>query len=826
MSRGVRADIRFACRRLWKHKVTSAAAILSLALAIGACISAFQLIDALLLRPLPIAEPERLYSLSSRSLEADGKPVTYDGWRYPLFREMRAAVASQATLIAISFGEQVDLTFHSDEEMEKAHVQYVSGNMFGVFGIRAAAGHLLTENDDLQPGAHLVAVLSHDYWSRRFGKDPNVIGRTFRMANTLTGVRLYKIVGVAAPRFTGTEPGKMIDIFMPSMMHWGIAYPDWSLFRTFVHLRPGISAGPVRDRLAAVLRGFNEERAKRQPKQRMSPLEQTLLMEPAAAGVSGMQKDYRVSLAALSVLVALVLLIACANVANLLTAQTAARAREMALRVSIGAGRLRLVQLVLVESVLLGLSAAALAWWFARWASPFVVGRINPPDNPARVSLPADWRVLAFGLALSLGVSILFGLAPALRASAVKPAAALKGGDDPHSRGRWFYLSSMRVLIAIQAAFCCMVVLVAGLFVATFDRLSHQSTGFSADRLLTLNVVTQRNEPSPAWDQVAEHLRRVPGVQNVAYADWPLLDGYSFKVNGVSIDGAPPAGNGTWFMNVSPGWIDAMKIPLLDGRDFRATDLSPGAAIVNQTFARQYFGYQNPLGRWFEGTSGYMRGQRFQIVGLVRDARYRYLRQEILPVAYTPFNRLGNGGKTFGGTFVVRTAARNPLALGSTLRQEIKQARPGFRVSSMHTQEEVIESQTIRERLLAMLARFFAGVALLLAGIGLYGVLDYSVFRRRREIGIRMALGAQAADVARGVTLNVFSMVLLGAIAGMALGMTSVRYIETLLFEVKAIELGVVAMPMLAVFCAAILAALPAVIHAIAIDPAALLRTE
>ncbi len=817
----LRADIVFGWRRLQKSKVTSAAAVLSLALAIGACISAFRLIDALLLRPLPVAGPERLYALSRQGFEMYGKPVVYDGWEYPLFRQMRDAVTKQATLIAISFAERVDLTLHSDQDMEKAHVQYVSGNLFGTFGIRAAAGRLLTGNDDLQPGAHPVAVLSHDYWSRRFGQDPKVVGRTFRMANTLTGVRVYQIVGVAGEGFTGTEPGRVIDIFMPSMMHWGIAYPEWSLFRTLVHLEPGVSAEPVRDRLAATLRAHNEEKANRQPKQRADLLKQVLLMESAAAGVSEMQKVYGVSLAAVAVLVALVLLIACANVANLMTAQAAARAREMALRVSIGAGRWRLVQLVLVESALLGLFAAVVAWGFARWSAPFVVSRINPPDNPARLALPIDWRVLVFGVALTFGVTLLFGLAPALRASAVQPATALKGGQDPHSRARW-----MRTSIAVQAAFCFLVLFISSLFVATFDRLSGQSTGFSAERLLNVNTVTQQNESSPAWDQVAEHLRRIPGVEMVAYADWPLLDGYSFKLNGVSINGAPPTGDAAWFMNVSPGWIDTMRIPLIDGRDFRASDLSPGAAIVNEAFARQYFAHENPIGKWFEGTSGYMRGQRFQIVGLVRNARYRYLRQDILPVAYTPFNRMDNMGKAMGGTFVVRTSASNPLALGSVLRQEVTRARPGFRVSSMRTQKEVIESQTIREGLMAMLARFFGMVALLLAGVGLYGVLDYSVWQRRREIGIRMALGARAGDLTRRITSSVFMMVVVGALAGLAIGMGSVRYIATLLYGVKATEPGILAIPSLAILGAAVLAALPAVIHAVQIDPSTLLREE
>jgi len=545
--------------------VTSAAAILSLALAIGACTSAFRLIDAMLLRPLPVAEPERLYALERQGIGFDGKAQIFDGWAYPAFRLMRAAVKDQAELIAISYAERMDVTYKSDQEMEKAYLQYVSGWMFGSFGLRPALGRLFTENDDLKPGAHPYAVLSYDYWTRRFGQDSKVVGRTFRM-----GDRLYEIAGVGPERFTGTETGTVTDIFVPTMMHAGAVRDDWTWHRTLARLKPGVAVEPVRARLHVTSRAFEEERAKgftgmtRQSIDRF--LAQTLLLEPAAAGASGLQRDYRRSLMALGVLVALVLLIACANVANLMTAQAAARAREMALRVSIGAGRWRLVQLVLVESAMLALFAAVAGGLFAWWAAPFVVSRINPPDNPARLFLPADWRVLGFGLALTVGVTFLFGLAPALRASAVKPASALKGGSDPHSRRRL-----MHALIAAQVAFCFLVLFVAGLFAATFDRLSRRPTGFSSERLLTLNTVAQRAEAPVFWDQVAEHLRTVPGVETVALAGWPLLGGGAW--NGfVSVNGAPPGPVLAYFLSVSPGWVDAMKIPLIDGRDFRAGD--------------------------------------------------------------------------------------------------------------------------------------------------------------------------------------------------------------------------------------------------------------
>jgi len=820
----LRADAVFGWRQLKKNKVTSAAAILSLALAIGASTSAFRLIDALLLRPLPVADPARLYAISRQEIRLawDGKTHTYDGWAYPAFRLMRAAVEDQAELIAVSGVNRTDLTYASDQEMEKAHVQYVSGWMFASFGLQPVLGRLLTENDDHEPGAHPYAVLSEDYWERRFARSTKVIGRTFRM-----GGRLYQFVGVCAGPFTGTETGFVTDIFVPTMMNPSVGRSDSTWHETLARLKPGVAAEPVRERLNAVSRAFEAERAKGftgMSKQSIADwLDQKVLLEPAGAGLSAVQKYYRQPLAALAGLVALVLLITCANVANLMTAQAAARAREMALRVSIGAGRGRLVQLVLIESAWLGLLAAAAGALFAWWSAPFVVGLLDPSGDPVRLSLPADWRVLGFGLALTLGVTLLFGLAPALRASAVKPAATLKGGEDPHSRRRL-----MHVLIAAQVAFCFLVLYVTGLFVATFDRLSHEPTGFSAERLLTLETVTASPRTAVYWDQVREHLRAVPGVETVALSSRPLLSGYSSN-DAVAVDGGAPSEDMAYFLNVSPGWIDAMKIPLIGGRDFRAGDLYPGVAIVSEAFAKRYFQGRNPVGRSFERAGDGGDRMRLQIVGLVRDARYFDMRGPIVPVAYIPFRQLDDKGalRPIGrGTFIVRTAGASPWALAAVLRREVNRARPEFRVSNIETQAEINQGHTVRERLLAMLALFFAGVALLLAGVGLYGVLDYSVLQQRREIGIRLAIGAQPRRIARLVTVEVFSMVLAGALGGLALGMASAHYIASLFYQVKPTDLEVLALPSLAILAAASLAALPAVIHAVRIDPVTALRAE
>jgi predicted permease len=813
------ADAGFGWRQLKKNKITSAAAVLSLALAIGACTAAFRLIDALLLRPLPVTGAERLYLVARQGLSMDGTPGTFDGTEYPLYQQMRATVRDQAELIALSYNARVDVTYGTDEEMEKAHLQYVSGQLFGAFGLRPAAGRLLTESDDDKPEGHPYAVLSYDYWASRFGKDPNLVGRTFRMGDTR-----YEIVGVIEEPFTGTEPGSVTDIFVPTMMNEGVKHADWSWIRVMAHLRPGVTGESLQAKLQADFRVFEEEQAKNVagvPKAKLANfLNQKIVLQAATAGVSEMQKDNRPGLIALGVLVGLVLLIACANVANLMTAQAAARAREMALRISLGAGRARLVQSVLVESAWIAVLAAGIGGLFAWWSAPFVVGRLNPPDNPARIALPADWRLMGFALALTLAVTFLFGLIPALRASAIKPASALKGGEDPHSRRRL-----MNALIAAQVAFCFLVLFVAGLFVTTFERLSHQPNGFSAERVITFDTVARKPQSPVFWNQVIEHLKAQPGVEAAALSGWPLLDGNGW--NGfVAVNGRTPSQALAYFLGVSRGWIDTMKIRLIDGREFLESDVYPGTAIVNEAFARAYFDGEDPVGRSFERTFDHT---HFQIVGLVGDARYRNMREPLTPTAYVPFQAVGASGglePTSKETYIVRTAGANPLALARTLRQEISRARPEFRVSRVRTQQEINDAHTVRERLLAMLATFFSAVALLLAGIGLYGVLHYSVRQRRREIGIRMAVGAQGSNIASLVTVEVLAMVITGAVAGVVLGIVSVSFIESLFYQVKATDASMLAFPALAILGAALVAAVVPVIRAVRIDPAMMLRVE
>lgn len=812
------ADVRFGWRQLRRNRITSIAAVLSLALAMGACVGAFRLIDALLWRPLPVANADRLYSLSRSGIGFNGTFQTFDGWAYPDFKLMRTAVQDKAQLIAVSGADRYDITYGSDEEMEKPYIQYVSGSMFSAFGLKPALGRLLDERDDGASRSAPYAVLSYDYWSNRFGKDPSVVGRTFRM-----GFDTFQIVGVAEKPFTGTGPGVVTAIFVPVCMNRWYAEPSSTWHNTFLIAKPDVALEPLRQQLEAVSRAFETDRLKGAHDTPRALIErflnQRLNLERASTGVSGMQSDYRKSLNMIGVLVVMVLLIACANVANLMTAQGAARAQELSLRVSIGAGRHRLVQLILVQSAMLAVAAAGLGAIFAGWAAPFVVSRINPPDDPARLILPADWRVFCFGLALIIGVIVLFGMVPALRASAVRPAMALKAGGRPHVGQR-----TMFGMIAMQVAFCFLVLFVSSLFVVSFERLASRPLGFSSERLLLLDTVAQNPQAPVVWDQMAERLANTSGVEKVGLSGWSLLAGGAWN-SYVSRNGA--AGSILAYgLTVSPGWRDIMKIPLIAGRDLRASDTSPGHAIVNQTFVKTFFNGENPVGKSYG-----MWRHNYLIVGVVADAPYRDLRESILPVAYVPFHEAADtpeGALQPEGraTFVIRTIGEDPLALAATLRREIANAHVGLRVSNISTQDEVVRDNTIRERLLAMLALFFAGVALLLAAIGLYGVLNYSVLQRRREIGIRMAVGSPRRAIASLVSREIFAVIVVGACAGLVAGLESARYIESLFYEVKSTDPRMLALPVCAIFFTALVATLPAVLRALHTDPTEILRAE
>jgi predicted permease len=818
----LRADAVYGWRRLARSKVTTAAAILSLGLAIGACTAAFRLVDAVMLAPLPVKAPQELYSIARKGVDPEGKPQLSELWEYPLFLKMREGLKGDAELVASTGGGSKDVTYSTADAMEKARWGYVSGWMFDSFALKPAAGRLLNARDDSGPSARPVVVLSERYWARRFGRDPGVIGTTVKLDD-----KPYEIVGVVAAPFTGMSPGVMTDVFAPMSTSGFATNPTVNWFRMFVRVPEGRSPERVRAELDPIVYATRDDEIKNNSQgmteqQKRDLMNQTLVMAPAATGVSHFRNENRDALLALSALVSLVLLIACANVANLVMAQAASRERELALRVSIGGGRRRLVQLVLVESAWIGVMASVLGAVFAWWAAPFVIALNSTPDNPVQLALPADWRVLGFALALTFVVTLLFGLAPALRASKVDPSSALKGGEDPHARRR-----TMNLLIAAQVAFCFLVVFVSGMFVATFARLSHKPTGFSAERVLALDTTSDKRHHADEWDALVAQVQQVPGVERAAVAGWPLMNEMAWT-DLIAFNGGPPNETVSYFIPASTQWLETMKIPIVEGRAVRPGAEGKGEAVVSREFVKAYFHGADPVGKIFENAGDSDHRVPYQVVGVTGDICYGDLHECALPVAYLSFYADGplNHGGIQDGTLIVRTVAQDPSSMAETLRQAVADAHMGFRVTNVRTQQSINDVQTMRERMLAILALFFAVVALVLAGVGLYGVMNYSVVQRRREIGIRMAVGAGSADIARSVVAATAAMVCAGAVVGVGVGLVAARSFAALLYDGKPTDLGALALPAAAILCAAVVAALPAVVRAVRIDPVILLRSE
>jgi putative ABC transport system permease protein len=803
------ADVVFGWRQLRKHRGVTIAAVLSLGLAVGATTAAFRLVDAVLLRPMPVADPEGLFLVASTFADAEFRPDYSDSFDYPTLRRYRDAVGNRGDVMLLGSAARLSARIGSSEEPEHIYRQYVSGNVFPSFGLQPAAGRLIGPGDDQLPGAHPVAVITYDYWTRRFNRRADIAGQTLRI-----GSKQFEIIGVAPKGFVGTEPGRLTDVFAPSMMMTAAALdsPGWSWFRMWVRPKNGADAKEIQQIMQADFAADHRVKAARMPpetpKARVDAyLREEIALIPAASGASGVKKQYRSPLLILMTLVALVLLVACANVANLLIGQALTREKEMALRLSIGAGRGRLVQLVLIESLLLAAMATAVGSLIASWSAPLVVSMLAPPDEPVRLVLNAGWRSIAFGALLTLAVTMLFGVAPALRASSARPLHALRGGENP--RGQWRLTHS---LIAIQMTFSVAVLFVAGLFLTTFHRLSTQPLGFAGNGLVILDVDAPDTLEAERWAQI---------VGAAAVAGWTPLSGNTWSGR-VVMPGRIPPSLPPYFVTVGPGYFETLGIPMRSGRDFRAGDPQPkvvkklaipGVGIVNDAFAKVYFDGRNPVGQRVD-----IGGTTMEIVGVVGDAVYRNLRERIRPQAYVPFESGGNAS-------VVFRTKRDEAAFGTEVSKRLVTMPGGLHVD-VTDMTAVVRRQLLRERLLAILSMFFAGVAVLLAGVGLYGVSNHAVIRQRREIGIRLALGAGAGRIVGHVTGGLFLMISIGAAAGLAAGVAGGRFVESLLFGVRATEPSAVIAPLAALFGAAAVAALPAALRASRLNPSKALRSE
>jgi putative ABC transport system permease protein len=814
-----RADLIYAWRQILRHRVASLAVVLSLGLTMGATLAAYRLVDAVLWRPLQVADPSHLCFVTFTTHNVDGSPDDRDDFDYPTYRRYVSVASGQADLMLVGAAARRSITFDGGDP-EPAIQQFVSGNVFATLGLRPAAGRLLGEQDDVVPGGHPVVVLSHDYWQRRFARDPAVVSRTFRMER-----RVYEIVGVAAKGFTGTEPGAVTDFFVPSMMNpEALKANGWSWFRIWLRPRPGVDPRHVEALLHTRFQADQLERAKLftsdTPRSRVEAfLNERLSLAPAGAGASGIQKTFRRPLWILASLATMLLLIACANVANLQMTRALARRGELALRLSLGATRGRLMQLMLLESALLATVACGAGALFAWWAAPFIVSMLAPAERPVRLILDLDLRAVAIGVSLIVAVTMMFGLAHALRASATSPVGALK-----EIRGQHGHRRLTGTLVAVQMALCVFLLMGASLFVGSLDRLQSRPLGFAPERLLHLSVDSRRQLPAEEWRQLAAALADLPRIESATVAGWAPLTGNRWR-SSVTVPGlASPEDAPNW-VNVSPGYFATMRIAMLQGREFRPEDRSPrldeskkpvaGVAIVNEAFARVYFGGANPVGRQVVVDSS---KAPMEIVGLARDAVYFSVREAPHPAVYIPIEARQ------GATLLLRTSSSG-TELAQTIRRELARLAPDLQLRESVAFESLLTQQLIRERLLATLSTFFAALALVLAVIGIYGVLNHAVTRQRREIGLRIILGAGPVHIVVRLTSRLLGALSAGAIVGLAGGVAFGRWVEALLFETKPSDPAALAVPLILMALAALFAVLPPAIRAVRTDPARVIVT-
>jgi predicted permease len=824
-------DFTFGRRMLAKHRTASLAAIASLALAIGACTAAFTLIDALVYRPLPLPAPRQLIALAQvmpAYFSADNQPHESDTFSYPAYELLRDTARDRADLFAmrLSGGLQPALFDDAAGAGENVRAEAISGRGFQILGVQPALGRLIQPDDDSLTGGHPAAVLSYAFWQRRFGASPSAIGRWVTL-----GRRQFQIVGIAAASFTGVQPGYLTDLWLPL---WAaadpreLADPDGGGIAVWGRLHADAAPSQLREPLQAALTNFLRDRVRINPPRNLRGdrirqfTDAPLRIRDASSGRDSLfRQQFRRPLAILALICALLLLVACSNVANLMIARASARTAEMALRLSLGASRRRLTQQLLVESVQLASVACALGLLFAALVVPSIVVQLGPTEFPAWLDVDPGARTLAFAIGLSLLTAILCGAFPALRASAVAPGEALKAGGTQHS-GR---IGSLRWMLAAQVGFSVAVLFLSGLLLLSFRKLMAVDLGFARDNVVLFDLAPRHpeNHRPDSGANLLEHLRHLPAVQAAGLSQQRPMGGALvwimtpiIRLPGRANEAVRPVE-----APVSEGFFRAMQIRWIAGRDFLPEEIATHSpsVIVNQAFADKFCAAQNPIGQTFVKLTDDPDPVPQQIVGVVADIRYNNLREPEGPAIYSPLRDAA------GATLNIRTASK-AAPLIPWLRKEIETAAPTLTVRGSILLSSQIDNTTISERLLALLAGFFSIIALLLAGVGLYGVVNYAAVRRTREIGIRIALGARRWEVVRltaaGTALPIIAGVALGAAAGLSLA----RYLASQLFAVKPADFWSLAAPVACILIAAAAAVLPPALRAASADPLIALRYE
>jgi len=843
-------DLRYAWRGLRKSPAFALTAILSLALAIGANTAIYSIVDAALLRPLPVPDPDRLFRLASLDIGDPESPAGGDRefFSYPLYAQFRKAAAESARLALFSDANQYEVQFPDrNAPVERAICGFVSGDAFDILKVPAALGRVFTSEEDRVPWGEPFVVISYDYWQRRFGGNPAVLGKRLQI-----GRHSFTIVGVAQRGFFGVEPGKFVDIWMPAMMYSKAAFTSigWTWFRIIARMSHGATPSQLQARLQPLFSANEDELVKTHPTMPPSIQKQfrelPLYVRPAATGSSSFQTTFARPLWIVLGVAAGILLIACANVASLLLARGTARSAEMAMRISLGAGRVRLIRQLLTESLLLSLLAGLLGWVFSQAAAPMIVAMLSKQSEPVRFALSMDTRVLLFCAAISTLAAVFFGLLPAWQSSGPQPLRELHGLRVASGR-----LHMGRFFVGTQVAFAFSLILAGASFLFSLKNLFAVDTGFDPHHVAVIYVstdlsdITQKPELSVFLDEIQRRMEALPGIQGVAISQRALFDGHQGQ-NQVILPGQPLPDHEEHAMSISPRYFSTMHIPLLAGREFEQRDRDyhhtgpaptvvdyapalryfgnedpdkgPRPTIVNRALARRYFGTENPIGKTFQTPDDDKR-MTHEIVGVVGNTSYGSLRDGPEPIMY----------RVVRGSSYVAMYVRSPLDPGSVVKMVEREAEAighGTRIREVATLDTLIGNTLLREKLLAGIGGVFAFLGLLLAAIGLFGLLNYSVTRRTKEIGIRAALGARPPSPVFLVLRDMFGMIAGGLLTGLVASLALMTLVRSLLFGIRPLDPLVVATAA-AVFLAAALFAggLPAR-RAARIDPMVALRHE
>ena len=794
-------DMRFAVRLLGQSPVFTAVAVLSLALGIGANTAIFTLIDATLLRKLPVKNPDELvllhwmggrkfpFKMLSGNLDMGGGQSSSASFSYPTFEQFRDR--NDVFTDVFAFADLYQLNANVDGKAEVIGGQIVSGDYYSGLGVQAIRGRTISPDDDRATGAEPVAVISYAYWQKRFGRDPDAVGKTVYLNGTP-----FAIIGVTPPEFAGTlQVGQSPEITVPMAMQASVMSGGSILSETdnwwvqiMGRLKPGSTEQQARASLDVVFQQGIAESQKSSPDE-SDPARLEVLS--GSRGLTESRARYSEPLFILMAVVGLVLAIACVNIANLLLSRAATRQKEIAVRLALGASRLRLIRQLLTESVLLAMIGGAFGLVFAYWGKDLLVSLLADNSSQFILNLKLDFRVLGFTAAVSILTGIIFGLAPALRATRIDLTPMLKDNARSVTRGR--SLLSKALLVA-QVAMSLLLLIGAGLFVRTLANLGRVDLGFNAENLLLFRIDPTLNGYKGArlaglYDQMVDRIQALPGVRSVSISRHPLISG-SAAITRVSVPGQaeqPDQELHVYIQNVRPNFLNTMEIPLMLGRHLSARDdeTAPKVAIINETFARTYFPDVNPIGRRFKFDGRSNKNTEIEIVGVSRDAKFSSVRTETPSTVYLPYmqNISGLGQMSFE----VRTAG-NPTDLIASIREAAQSVDSNVPLFEVKTQSEQVEQSLVQERLFANLSAFFGLLALSLACIGLYGIMSYGVARRTHEIGIRMALGAEARDVLWLVMRETLLLVLIGIVIGLPTALAATQLISSMLFGLTATD--------------------------------------